>query len=270
MNDTLANLYSSVYAGLSMPTDEILSRYELSTIVMRRLTYRLEAVRQSEQGEQISTTPLEFTLDNNENEVVLTELTTDFVIPMWAEFKSWSYLQNPVWVFLPTVNLSMLQEKRARWQYACSFYGSNAREVKFQASLFGGESTIMNPYAATIRVYYSQDIPIPDYEGDTIALPNNLVQQVYFDSLVSAIPLMQANASKYVTDRPQLIPQIAAWDKLLIQYREEKAEFEKYFEQWRMESRGSHRPSMRGDVLGNVLGGGGGRSQFWLNNPPGS
>jgi len=268
MNDTLAQLYSSVYASLTMPPDEILSRYELSTIVMRRLTYRLEAVRQSEQGEQISTTPLEFTLANDENEVVLTDLTTDFVIPMWAEFKSWNYLQNPVWVFLPTVNLSMLQEKRARWQYACSFYGSNAREVKFQASLYGGESTIMNPYAATIRVYYSQDIPIPDYEGTTIDLPNNLVQMVYFDALVSAIPLMQANASKYVQDRPQLIPQISAWNGLLTQYREEKAEFEKYFEQWRTESRGSHRPQMRGDVLQNVIGGGGRGSQFWLNNAP--
>ena len=268
MNDTLANLYSSIYASLSQPTDEILSRYELATIVMRRLTLRLESVRQSEQREQICSTPLEFTLASDDNEVVLTDLTTDFVIPMWAEFKSWNYLQNPVWQFLPTVNLSMLQEKRSRWQYACSFYGSNAREVKFQASLYGGESTIMNPYAATIRVYYSQTLPLPETELSTIALPDNLVQMVMFDSLVSAIPLMQANASKYVQDRPQLIPQIAAWNGLYEQYKMEKMEFEKYFEQWRLESRGSHRPSMRSDVLGNVLGSGGSSSMFWLNNPP--
>lgn len=269
MNDTLAQLYSSCYTSLTMPPDEILSRYELSTIVMRRLAYRLEAVRQSEQGEQISGTPLEFTLASGDNEVVLTDLTTDFVIPMWAEFKSWNYLQNPVWQFLPTVNLSMLQEKRARWQYACSFYGPDAREVRFQASLYGNESTIMNPYAATIRVWYSQDIPLPDYEGTTIALPNNLVQMVYFDSIVSAIPLMQANASKYVNDRPQLIPQVTAWNGLLAQYREEKAEFEKFFENWRTESRGSHRPQMRGDVLQNVIGAGGGGTPYWLNNVPG-
>jgi len=268
MNDTLAQLYSSVYASLGMPTDEILSRYELSTIVMRRLTYRLEAVRQSEQGEQISTTPLEFTLGNDENEVVLTDLTTDFVIPMWAEFKSWNYMQNPVWQFLPTVNLSMLQERRSRWQYACSFYGANAREVKFQASLYGGESTVVNPYAATIRVYYSQDIPIPDYEGSDIALPNNLVQMVYFDALVSAIPLMQLNMSKYITDKPQLAPQMAQLQGLYTQYQAEKAEFEKYFEQWRTESRGSHRPQMRGDVLSNVIGGQGNQALFWLNSPP--
>lgn len=268
MNDTLAQLYSSCYASLGQPSDEILSRYELSTIVMRRLTYRLEAVRQSEQGEQISTTPLEFTLENDENEVVLTDLTTDFVIPMWAEFRSWNYLQNPVWQFLPTVNLSMLQEKRSRWQYACSFYGSNAREVKFQASLYGGESTMMNPYAATIRVYYSQTIPLPEFEGSNISLPNNLVQMVYFDALVSAIPLMQLNMSKYVVDRPQLAPQMANLQNLYVQYQAEKAEFEKYFEQWRTESRGSHRPQMRGDVLSNVLGGQGNQALFWLNTPP--
>ncbi len=268
MNDTLAEMYSSVYASLSMPTDEILSRYELSTIVMRRLTYRLEAVRQSEQGEQISTTPIEFTLASGENEVVLTDLTTDFVIPMWAEFKSWDYLQNPVWVFLPTVNLSMLQEKRSRWQYACSFYGANAREVKFQASLYGNEAIITNPYAATVRVWYSQTIPLPAHESSTIDLPNNLVQMVYFDSLVSAIPLMQLNMAKYVTDRPQLMPQMAQLQNLYNHYQTEKMEFEKYFEQWRTESRGSHRPSMRGDILSNVIGGGGGSTMFRINNPP--
>jgi len=267
MNDSLANLYSSTYSSLGMPTDEILSRYELSTIVLRRLTYRLEAVRQSEQGEQISTTPLEFTLAGNENEVILTDLTTDFVIPMWAEFKNWSILSNPTWTFLPTVNLSMLAEKRTRLQYACSFYGSNAREVRFQASLYGNEATLINPNAATSRVWYGQDIPLPTNENSTIDLPNNLVQMVYFDSLVSAIPLMQVNMAKYVNDRPQLAPQMASLDKLYQHYLTEKAEFEKFFENWRTESRGSHRHTMRGDVLSNVIGNRG-VTPFWINNPP--
>lgn len=267
MNDTLAQLYSSVYASLTMPTDEILSRYELSTIVLRRLTYRLEAVRQSEQREQMAGEPLEFTLAANDNEVVLTDLTTDFVVPLWAEYQSWSYLSNPVWNFLPTVNLSMLQERRGRGQYACSFYGSSAREVKMQTSLYGNEAIIISPYATNIRVWYAQDVPIPGYETSTIDLPNNIVQMVYFDSLVSAIPLMQANASKFVNDRPQLAPQIAAWSNLLTQYQTEKAEFEKYFEQWRLESTGAHRPTMRTDVLTQVIGGNNG-TMFWLNNAP--
>lgn len=80
---------------------------------------------------------------------------------------------------------------------------------------------------------------------------------------------MQVNMAKYLTDRPQLAPQIARLDALYAHYQTEKAEFEKYFEQWRTESRGSHRPTMRGDVLGNVLGSGGrGGSGFWINNPP--
>lgn len=211
--------------------------------------------------------PLEFTMTANDNEVVLTDLITDFVIPLWAEYKGWSILQNPVWNFLPTVNLSMLQERRTRGQYACSFYGSSAREVKFQTSLYGNEAMLVNPYAATIRVWYAQDVPLPDYETSTIDLPNNLVQMVYFDSLVSALPLMIANAAKYVNDRPQLAPQMEAWIGLMAQYKEEKAEFEKYFDQWRLESRGSHRPQMRGEVLVNVIGARGGQ-MFWLNNPP--
>ena len=61
---------------------------------------------------------------------------------------------------------------------------------------------------------------------------------------------------------------IAQLQNLYNQYQAEKAEFEKYFEQWRTESRGSHRPQMRGEVLANVLGGTGNQALFWLNNPP--
>jgi len=268
MNDTLAQGYSSVYLAIGQPSDEFLSRIELASLFLRQLSLRLEAVRQSEQGEQISTTPVEFTLDPNENEVVLTDLVSDFVIPMWAEFKTWNYLNNPVWTFLPTVNLSMLQEKRARYQYACSFYGSNAREVKFQASLYGNEAIIQNPYAATIRVYYSQTIPLPDTEDSNIALPNNIVQMAVADSIVAAIPVTRLNMAKYVKDRPQLMPQMAELDKAYLHYKDEQMRFEKYFEQWRLESRGSHRPQMRQDVLSSVLGSSNYGTNVWLNNPP--
>ena len=106
MNSTLSDLYSSCYTSLGMPSTEILSRIELAQIVMRRLSFRLEQVRQSEQGTQMSVTPVEFTLAQNEDEVVLTDLVSDFVIPLWAEYKSWTYLTNPIWVYLPVVNLS--------------------------------------------------------------------------------------------------------------------------------------------------------------------
>lgn len=268
MNDTLSNLYSSVYNSLGMPPSEILSRLELSTIVLRRLTYRLEQVRQSEQGEQLSATPLEFTMASGDNEVTLTDLTSDFVIPLWAEYQTWDFLSNPVWNYLPTVNLSMLQEQRGRWIYACSFFGNNARDVRLQTSLYGNEATIVNPYAANIRVFYSQTIPIPETEDSTISLPNNLVNMVAFDAMVAALPLMQANAAKYVNDRPQLIPQIAAWNGLQRQYEGEKQEFQVVFLKWCQESRGAHRPRMRGDVLGNVVGNTGGGTMFWINNPP--
>jgi hypothetical protein len=267
MNDTLSQLYNACFSSLGMPSTEILSRIELAQIVMRRLSFRLEQVRQSEQGTQMSVTPVEFTLAQNEDEVVLTDLVSDFVIPLWAEYKSWTYLTNPIWVYLPVVNLSTLQEKRAMWQYCCSFFGNNARDVRIKTSLFGNEATLMNPYAATIKVYYSQDIPFPDTEQSTIDLPNNLVNMVMFDSMVAAVAVMQTNAAKYVIDRPQLAPQITAWEGLRAQYIREQAEFESVFLKWCNESRGSHRPTMREDVLTNVIGNRAGMgTNVWINN----
>lgn len=245
---------ASSYNSLGQPPDNILSRLELSTIMFRRLSYRLEAVRNSEQGEQICSTPVEFQLGNGEDEVVLTDLASDFVIPLWAEFKSWSNLGNPVWIYLPTVNLSMLAQQRVLGKYACSFYGPNAREVRFKSSLYGNEIPLVTYTAPIVHVYYAQDVPFPAREDSTIDLPNNLVTMVMYDTLVSALPLMITNGSKLLLDQPQLAPQLKAWEQLYQHYQMEKAEFEHLFEKWRRESRGSHRPRKRPDVLQGLVG----------------
>lgn len=250
MNDTFSTLMSATYNSLGQPPDNILSRLELATILFRRLSFRLEAVRNSEQAEQIAKSS-EFTLANGENTKDLTTLETDFVIPLWAEYKSWAYLGNPVWVFLPTVHISMLPQQRNLGRYACSFYGSNAREVIMETSLYGNE--IFTP-SATLRVWYSPDIPFPSDEGATIDLPNNLVNMVQYDALVSALPIMIANAAKLVSDQPIYAAQITAWEGLYKHYLMEREEFQHYFDKWRTESRGSHRPRKRQDVLTSMIG----------------
>lgn len=256
MNGTFSELMSATYNSLTQPPDNILSRLELATILFRRLSFRLEAVRNSEQAEQISTTPIEFTLASGVDEAVLTTLASDFVIPLWAEYKLPSYSGNPVWKFLPTVHLSMLAQQRNLGRYACSFYGSNAREVIFKSSLYGNEVTLITATAATIHVYYSQDIPFPTSEDETISLPNNLVNMIGYDALVSALPIMIANAAKLLKDQPDLAPQMTAWQGLYAHYQGERAEFEHYFNKWKSESRGSHRPRSRPDVLAQRIGGG--------------
>lgn len=243
---------SSVYTdiGGKYIDDSILDRLELVNIIYRRLSFRLEAVRQSEQAELIAKTA-QITLASGEDEVDLTEDYPDFVIPLWAEYKSWAYLQNPVWVFLPTVHLSMLAKKRAMAEYVCSFYGDQPRQVKIKTSLYGNE--VFTP-AATLQIFYSPTIPFPTTESETIDLPDNIINMVRFDAVVSALMLMQTNAAALVDKQPGLDRQMKAWDKMYIHFQGERDEFAKYFKKWAEESRGSHRPRARGDVLANRVG----------------
>jgi len=252
MNQTLSELYSSAYLSLGQPTDDILQRVELANIFFRRLSYRLEGVRQSEQAISIIKSAT-FTITANTNTKDLTADIDDFVIPMWAEYKDYQTLGNPVWFFLPTVHLSMLAKERDLGRYACSFYGENANQVTIETSLYGNES--MNPFNQ-FRVFYSPTVPLPSTESATVALPDNLVNMVLYDTLVSAIPVMIANASKQLKNTPELKDQIAAWMGLLASYERERAEFAIPYDKWLKESRGSHRPRRRNDILASRNGNG--------------
>lgn len=251
MNQNLSEIYSSAYLSLGQPTDDILQRIELGNIFFRRLSYRLEGVRQSEQAISIIKSAT-FTMDANENTKDLTAEIDDFVIPMWAEYQGYQTLSNPVWYFLPTVHLSMLAKERDLGRYACSFYGENANQVTIETSLYGNES--MTPFNQ-FRVFYSPTVTLPSSESATISLPDNLVNMVLYDTLVSAIPVMIANASKQLKNTPELKDQINAWTMLLASYERERAEFEIPYKKWLTESRGSHRPRRRNDVLASRNGG---------------
>jgi len=245
MNDTLSQLYSSAYLSLGQPDDSILQRIELANIVFRRLSLRLEGVRQSEQAISIIKSAT-FTMDNNENTKDLTTEIDDLVIPMWAEYQGYETLGNPVWYFMPTVHPAMLARERDLGRYSCSFYGENARQVTIETSLYGNES--MSPFNE-FRVWYSPSVSLPATESETIDLPENLVNMVLYDTLVSALPLMVVNASKQVIKNPEYEPQIVAWKMLQTQYEVERKEFEILFKKWQSESRGSHRPRRRNDIL---------------------
>lgn len=243
--DTFAQIMSSAYLGLGQPDDSILSKLELTNIIQRQMSYRLEAVRQSEQGISIAKTS-EFTLAADENEKNLTTLETDFVIPMWVEAQIYNYGSEPVWQFIPTVNLAQLQEKRAQIIPAVSFYGSSATEVIAQFSYYGQD--VINQFR-THRVWYLPEIATVTSEDDSIALPNNLVNMLVYDTYVAAIPLMQFNMAKQLKERPELETQMGALKALQAQYAGERDQFQIWFDKWRKESRGAHRPRRRGEVL---------------------
>lgn len=260
--NTLSEIYSSVYNSLGKPEDDLLDRLELATIIFRRISYRMESVRQSPQRESIAKTS-EFTLSASENEKNLTTLDSNFVIPLWCEAKGWNYLGNPAWIYVPTVNLSILAEQRTLGRPACSFYGANPTEVKVQFSFYGNETWA--PFS-TLRVWYTPIVGLPDNELEGLELPDNLVSMVQYDAMVSALPLMIVNASKQFDKRPELKDQVRAWEGLYQHLNIERAEFERYFELWRRKSRGGSRPTMRSDVLTQVLGNNGGRFPWLVNN----
>lgn len=246
MCDQLSQVYSSVYLSLGQPTSDLLSKLELGNMVVRHLSYRLETVRQSEQGIQIAKSST-FTLAANENSEDLTALEADFVIPMWVERQAiLDYANHPVWQFVPTVNISMLQQKRAEGVPAVAFYGSNPREVIAEFSYFGND---VFGQSANHRVWYLPTLNFPTTESGTIDLPENLVNVLVYDTLVSAIPLIKVNMSKQLKDRPELKAQMDAYDGLMQSHLMEQARFEKVFNKWVTESRGGHRPRRRPDVL---------------------
>lgn len=250
MCNTVSELYSSIYNTIGMPEDDLLQRIELAQIVFRRIAYRLESVRQSPQRESIAKT-VDFTLAATEDEKDLTVLDSAVVIPLWCEAKLPNYQGNAVWTFVPTVNLSVLPEQRTLGNIACAFYGDNPLQVKVKFSFFGNE--VWAPFQ-TMRVWYAPPVTLPTTASETIELPDNLVNMVYYDSVVSALPLMITNASKQFAKRPELKDMVVAWKFLLDNMQVERAEFERYFELWRRKSRGGQRPTMRRDILQSVIG----------------
>lgn len=249
---------SSVYLGLGQPSSDILSKLELSNIIQRRLSLRLESVRQSEQGIAVAKSA-EFTLAAGADEIDLTTTITDFVIPMWVEAQTVQYLSNPVWMFVPTVNISMLQQYRAEASPAVAFYGDNPRQVKAKFSYFGEE---ILPNSRTYQVWYLPEMTFPTTEDGQIELPENLVNILTYDAYVSAIPIMKMNMAKQLTKRPDLAAQMTVLAEMYQHYSGEQKEFEKWFTKWATESRGGHRPRNRRDVL-SWMGSGVRRVGYW-------
>lgn len=247
---SVSQLFSAVYGGLGQPEDQFLSKIDLSNILFRQLAYRLEGVRQSEQRISIAKSST-FTLSSTEDEKDLTTLESDFVIPLWVERQSVDWLSHPVWQFVPTVNLSHLQARRASGEPACAFYGDTPLQVKVKFSYFGNE--VPSP-CATTQVWYSPTVPFPQTESAAIDLPDNLINMVTLDCRVYSIPIMITNASKYIKDQPQLSAMIDAWKFLLLSAEEERARFEKLFLLWQRGSRGAHRSRRRRDVLDSNVG----------------
>ena len=209
--DTVSELFSAVYVGLGSPEDQYLDKKELSNILFRQLALRLESVRQSEQRIAIAAST-QFTLGNSEDEKNLTTLEADFVIPLWVERQVVDINSRPVWQFVPTVNLSQLQARRAEASPAVSFYGGDSTEVIAKFSYYGSEVAQPSRYT---QVWYSKTVPFPQYESDSLNLPDNLTQMVTLDCMFYALPLMITNASKYVVDIPSLAPLLAAWKDVM-------------------------------------------------------
>lgn len=244
MFETPSKIISSVMVGLGIPEKELLDEHEIARIVFRKLAYYYEGIRQSDQNLMTSVTS-EFTLATGANTKDLTALATDIITPLWCERKIHD-ATNDYWEFVPTVNLDSLVERRARYEAAVSFYGSNANQITAAFSLYGDESG--SPYS-TYRIWYSPANSFTNNKDATLAIPDTVTALVAVDAQLNCIPQLIVNASKYLDKRPDLAARISAWQGMAGALQVEKAEWTKHFETWSRRSRGAHRAINHSEVL---------------------
>jgi len=244
--NTPAKIMSAAFIGLGQPEPELLQRSELADIVFQRLAFYYEGLRSSDQN-LVSKWTSEFQLPVDASSVNLSTLTAnDILMPLWAERRQTSD-PDGIWEFLPAVNLDTLAEKRSIGEAAVAFTGGNRTGVMAEFSYFGNE---VSPPAATFRVRYA---PVGfGHTGnlsDNVGLPDNFTPMLIADVKLHAISLLQVNASKYVTSRPELQARMAAWNVLAQQMMMDREEWNKLYESYIRRSRTSGRARNRSDVL---------------------
>ena len=247
MYDTPAKILSSAYVGLGSPEPEILQQSELAQVMWRKISYYYEGARQSDQNLTSKLSP-EFTLANHECSVDLQALTDDdIIVPLWCERKLFDYAaNNPVWCFVPTVNMDILPERRYQEIIAVGYHGENPNDLIAEFSVYGAD--MVEPYNR-FRIWYAPKSAYSQNINEAINIPVNLTTIITIDTQIAAIPQMILNASKYIDKRPELGARVEAWKVLLASLTVEKAEWKEWWETWRKQSRSYHRAVNHNDVL---------------------
>lgn len=249
--DTPAKILSAGFITLGRPEPELLGVAEFTNIVFRKLAYYYEGCRASDQNIASKKT-VEFTLTGSENSIDLTAFTGgDIITPLWCEVKAYDSIgTNPVWAFVPTVNMDTLPERRAETILAVGYYGDNPTQLTAEFSFYGDEAILPNN---TFRIWYTpQNVFSPDINA-SVNIPDNLLALIMVDTCIVAIGQIEVNAGKYLEKRPSLKDRIVLWDKLEARLKEEKAEWMEWYTAFRTQSRSYHRAVNHNDVLTEAL-----------------
>ena len=245
MFDTFAKIITAVHVGLGSPESNLLEEKDIANVVFRKAALHYEPIRQSDQNLMAKKTS-EFTLAAGVNSQDLTSLTSsDIITPLWCEQKIYNST-NPMWRFVPTVNVDTLAERRELGRWAVGFYGDGANQITAEFSIYGDETS--SPYN-TYRVWYAPANVFTADRDARVAIPNTLTGLIVIDVQISCIALILVNAAKYVDKEPQLVPRVAAWRELKEELKDERGQWAMNFDKWVKRSRGGHRAVNHNEIL---------------------
>ena len=180
--------------------------------------------------------------------------------PLWCERKLVNYAYgNPVWVFVPTVNVDTQSDRRVEHILTVSYYGDNPNQITAVFSAYGNEIIAPNSY---FRIWYAPQNVFTSSIGATVSVPQNLTALVVCDIKIIAFAQMQIEAAKYIDKRPELAPRIKSWDRMTMELERQKVGWDRWFDSFCKRSRSAHRALDHIDVLQQhqALTGGPGRS----------
>jgi len=250
--DSPAKIASTVWNMVGQPETELLQQSDLLLVVFERLSLYYEGARASDQNIASKKT-VEFTLVGSESSVDLTDYTDgDIIVPLWCEVKIFDYAgMNPVWQYVPTVNMDTLPERRRENILAVGYHGENPTQLTAEFSVYGNESVL--PYN-TFRIWYTPQNVFSSDINATVSIPDNLLALIVVDSALNVIPTIQLNAAKYADKRPELALRMATLDKASQRFEIKKQEWLEWWEAFRIQSRSYHRAVDHNDVLTGQLG----------------
>lgn len=250
MYSTVSEIFNSAFIGLGNPEPELMTESQLAEIVFERLCFYLESIRQSDQDLSIRKS-IEFQLSSGSNEYDLTAAVEDqgfgIAEPLWAERKLTNFSSgNPIWQFIPMVNLDFQSERRAEHILTVSYYGDNANQITAVFSGYGDE--ILTPNN-TFRIWYSPQYVFTANTGQTVPIPPNLTALVVCDVQIAALAQMQIEAAKYLDKRPNLAMRMKSWDRLTEELFRRKQGWDRWFNSFCTRSRAAHRAVNHVDIL---------------------
>lgn len=232
MCDTLAKLVSDLMAGLGLPPEEWLPAEEAVRACTASLLFAEQSLTQSNQNQIIS----KKTFTPSAREHSLTDVQG---VPVWCE-RQVGTAADPVWRYIPAVNLASIDEAAERGDDRCAFFSENEQlRVRFSYLPSGSQEH---------RLRYDPNPLLEQTVNDPLRVPAGFYPLYAARAKRIVIPVMLAYAAKDPENEPTEF-QLLAWQTALEEAERTLGEWKPLWEQHRLGSRGSARGRRRRPVL---------------------